>query len=109
MWHFPSFLFVEKPLFLHYSFRGIDTKPLKMIRVVSIVKTHFPITLFLVVLISFSSAFSPVSAQGAGVVPASGKPFVVVMDPGHGGIDPGAHGRYSTEKQIALGVGLKAG
>lgn len=47
--------------------------------------------------------------QGGGVVPPQGKPFVVVVDAGHGGIDPGAKGRYSTEKQIALGVALKLG
>ena len=37
------------------------------------------------------------------------KPFVVVIDPGHGGIDPGALGVYSSEKEIALGVSLKLG
>lgn len=47
--------------------------------------------------------------NGGGVVPEAGKPFIVVIDPGHGGVDPGAKGRYSTEKQIALGVSLKAG
>lgn len=46
---------------------------------------------------------------GGGVVPSAGKPFIVIIDPGHGGIDPGARGRYSTEKEIALGVSLKLG
>jgi len=56
-------------------------------------------------------SFVPLAAQdtGGGVVPAGGKPFVVVIDPGHGGIDPGARGRYSTEKEIALDVALKLG
>ncbi|MFT4204846.1 MAG: N-acetylmuramoyl-L-alanine amidase [Chitinophagaceae bacterium] len=31
----------------------------------------------------------------------------IVIDPGHGGRDGGAQGRYSSEKAIALGVGLK--
>lgn len=54
--------------------------------------------------------FSPLAAQTAnGVVPSAGKPFVVVIDPGHGGVDPGARGSYSTEKEIALGVSLKLG
>lgn len=43
------------------------------------------------------------------MVPAQGKPFVVVLDAGHGGVDPGAKGKYSTEKEIALGVSLKLG
>lgn len=53
----------------------------------------------------------PLAAQdnGGGVVPPAGKPFVVVIDPGHGGSDPGARGRYSTEKEVALGVALKLG
>lgn len=60
----------------------------------------------ILILISFSVRAQDV---GGGVVPAEGKPFVVVIDPGHGGVDPGAKGRYSTEKQIALGVSLKLG
>lgn len=36
-------------------------------------------------------------------------PFVVVIDPGHGGIDVGAVGKYSYEKDVALGVSLKLG
>lgn len=52
----------------------------------------------------------PLHAQnGGGVTPPGGKPFIVVIDPGHGGVDPGARGSYSTEKQVALGVGLKLG
>jgi len=31
----------------------------------------------------------------------------IVIDPGHGGYDSGAHGRYSNEKDIALAVSLK--
>lgn len=37
------------------------------------------------------------------------KPFTVVIDPGHGGHDAGAPGRYSKEKNINLAVGLKLG
>lgn len=44
-----------------------------------------------------------------GVRPEANKPFIVIIDPGHGGFDPGAHGRYSTEKEIALGISLKTG
>lgn len=38
-----------------------------------------------------------------------GKEFVVVIDAGHGGHDPGAIGRFSKEKNINLNVALKVG
>jgi N-acetylmuramoyl-L-alanine amidase len=31
----------------------------------------------------------------------------IVIDPGHGGKDPGAHGSYSLEKNVALAIGKK--
>lgn len=40
---------------------------------------------------------------------AEAKDFVVVIDPGHGGHDPGATGRISKEKNINLNVALKLG
>lgn len=40
---------------------------------------------------------------------AQGKKFTVVIDPGHGGKDPGAVGSSSKEKDIVLSVGLKLG
>jgi N-acetylmuramoyl-L-alanine amidase len=39
----------------------------------------------------------------------NGKLSVVVIDPGHGGKDPGASGKFSKEKDIVLKVGLKLG
>lgn len=33
----------------------------------------------------------------------------IVIDPGHGGHDPGCHGKHSKEKHVALAVGLKLG
>lgn len=33
----------------------------------------------------------------------------IVIDPGHGGKDFGAHGKYSSEKDICLGVSMKLG
>jgi N-acetylmuramoyl-L-alanine amidase len=33
----------------------------------------------------------------------------IIIDPGHGGIDPGASGQFSTEAQVALKISLKLG
>lgn len=33
----------------------------------------------------------------------------VVIDPGHGGQDPGCHGKHSHEKEVTLAIGLKVG
>jgi N-acetylmuramoyl-L-alanine amidase len=33
----------------------------------------------------------------------------VVIDPGHGGQDPGCHGSHSKEKEVTLAIGLKLG
>lgn len=62
-------------------------------------------TLFFVVLCIFISekCFSGVSVK------QSNKPLVVVIDPGHGGKDPGAVNKSIREKDIVLGVGLKLG
>lgn len=70
-------------------------------------KTGFCCLLSGILFFTFLSAQA--QNEGGGIVPSAGKPFVVVIDPGHGGIDPGAKGRYSTEKEIALGVSLKLG
>ena len=40
---------------------------------------------------------------------AENKDFTVVIDPGHGGRDPGAIGRRGKEKNINLSVDLKLG
>ena len=56
-------------------------------------------SLFLVLLISLSAQLSFAQAYS----------FTVVIDPGHGGRDPGAVGANSLEKNIVLAVGLKLG
>lgn len=43
------------------------------------------------------------------IVQIEAKDFVLVIDPGHGGHDPGAIGRISKEKNINLKVALKLG
>ena len=40
---------------------------------------------------------------------AQGKDFTLVIDPGHGGKDPGAIGKKGKEKNINLSVALKLG
>ena len=55
---------------------------------------------FLVLLLAFSSAQVSFTQT---------HPFTVVIDPGHGGRDPGAVGANSMEKNIVLAVGLKLG
>lgn len=44
-----------------------------------------------------------------GIVDVVAKDFVVVIDAGHGGHDPGAMGKFSKEKNINLNVALKLG
>src|SRR5581483_1041638 len=33
----------------------------------------------------------------------------IIVDPGHGGVDPGASGQFSTEAAVALSISLKLG
>jgi len=54
-------------------------------------------------LIAFVFAFQSIYAQ------KGSKIKTVVIDAGHGGKDPGASGKYSKEKDIALSVALKTG
>lgn len=42
-------------------------------------------------------------------VPQVDKKWVIVIDPGHGGLDPGALGSYSSEKDVTLAIALKTG
>ena len=42
-------------------------------------------------------------------LPITAKDFTIVIDPGHGGNEPGAVGRFTKEKDITLNVALKVG
>lgn len=57
-----------------------------------------------ILLISFVLIFTPLCIHSAWA-----KDFVLVIDAGHGGHDPGAIGRFSKEKNINLNVALKLG
>ena len=59
---------------------------------------------FLIVLMGLFAGF----LQAANKV-ANERPFVVVIDAGHGGTDPGAVGRITQEKDLNLSVSLLAG
>jgi N-acetylmuramoyl-L-alanine amidase len=51
------------------------------------------------------------SYSTAPAIPKAVKPGIrtIIIDPGHGGRDPGAHGDYSTEKKVCLAIALKLG
>ncbi len=63
------------------------------------------ITLFLVLCGVYLSVTGASGAQSQDTK----RVWKVVIDPGHGGKDPGALGKISREKDIVLGVGLKLG
>ena len=58
------------------------------------------LTLILILLFAFAAPLYPQSA---------GKVKTLVIDPGHGGKDPGAVGKTNKEKDIALSIALKLG
>jgi N-acetylmuramoyl-L-alanine amidase len=60
-----------------------------------------PILVFLLLLLSVLTD----SASASG----TDKNWVIVIDAGHGGKDPGALGSFSSEKNITLGIALKTG
>src|ERR1700744_3797530 len=59
-------------------------------------------------LIAFGIAFGVCSFYPIRPLP---KPLLrtIVIDPGHGGFDPGCHGLFTKEKNITLSISLKLG
>ncbi|MDC0408708.1 N-acetylmuramoyl-L-alanine amidase [Flavobacteriaceae bacterium] len=55
------------------------------------------------------SVFIWIGSSGSTIVLAQNKPFVVVIDPGHGGKDPGNLGNGFKEKDIVLDVSKQVG
>jgi len=64
------------------------------------------IIIFLILLAFF---FGNSNNQRHNIETYNNKEFVVIIDPGHGGKDPGAIGRYSHEADIALDISLRVG
>lgn len=59
--------------------------------------------------LSFTTAFQPITPPKQDQKASLDKVRTIVLDAGHGGKDPGARGRKTTEKVIALQVALKLG
>ena len=62
-----------------------------------------------VLILSLTFAFNKVTAQNELDEVLSSGIKTVVIDPGHGGKDPGCHGKHAKEKEVCLSVGLKLG
>lgn len=65
---------------------------------------HFAGILICIIALPLAFAFksAPIPVQRKGVK-------TIIIDPGHGGKDPGARGAFTTEAKICLSIGLKLG
>ena len=68
---------------------------------------HHTINIYKVILFILFIAVSLVLSSATGI--KNGKGWVIVIDAGHGGKDPGALGSESREKDVTLAIALKTG
>ena len=68
---------------------------------------HHTINIYILILVSVTFFIQETSGTNPGIK-NDGK-WVIVIDPGHGGRDPGALGAISREKDINLAIALKTG
>jgi N-acetylmuramoyl-L-alanine amidase len=68
---------------------------------------HYAFNIHRVILFSLFISVPSVSFSAGGI--KTEKNRVIVIDAGHGGKDPGAHGSMSREKDITLAIALKTG
>jgi N-acetylmuramoyl-L-alanine amidase len=70
---------------------------------------HHTIYIYIAKIIFIFISLIAVNNSRASGVGTEGKKWVIVIDPGHGGRDPGALGSISREKDINLAIALKTG
>jgi N-acetylmuramoyl-L-alanine amidase len=68
---------------------------------------HHTINIYIAILFFLFIVFPVISSSASG--PRKEKGWVIVIDPGHGGNDPGALGSMSREKDINLAISLRTG
>ncbi|MGD0754724.1 MAG: N-acetylmuramoyl-L-alanine amidase [Bacteroidales bacterium] len=68
---------------------------------------HYTFNIYKLILFFFFIAAPTISSSTSGI--KTEKNRVIVIDAGHGGKDPGAHGSISREKDITLAIALKTG
>jgi N-acetylmuramoyl-L-alanine amidase len=61
------------------------------------------------IIILFIIALISINFKCFADVPGKKESYIIVIDPGHGGRDPGAIGSFSSEKNITLAISLKTG
>jgi N-acetylmuramoyl-L-alanine amidase len=68
----------------------------------ALVKQATLLTFVVLIQLCTSSTLKPEHIQ-------QNKPMTIVIDPGHGGTDPGCHGLYAREKDVTLAISLRLG
>jgi N-acetylmuramoyl-L-alanine amidase len=82
------------------------TNLLQLRQTATVSTTRIKILLIAITLLNLSATFRPVDMP---LVRSGFKLETIVIDPGHGGRDPGTSGKKTKEKDIALKISLKLG